>query len=412
MSDVERGQITDASVEMMRRRIGFANPTVRPGIEMLPFNTVATFDSIRHFAEGYGDVNPLFTTPGYGRKTRWGSQIASPGLESTMGYDCTPVCPPELDRETRGALRGVHLFHSGNDARWFRPILPGDELDRQKVVHDVAEKSSEFAGRSVIVTNEQTWWNQHGIVPVQEQHWFVHAERRRSSERTKYAADEPAWYSDEQLAEIERAYDSEYLRGADTLWWEDVEVGDELPTMVKGPLTVTDLISFHIGGGWFGYGNPPLRMAYENRKRLRGFYTRNEFNAWDVIQRIHWEPETARQIGVVSSYDIGPMRWSWLVHYCTNFIGDDAWLARLRGEFRRFNYIGDTTWMTGTVVDKHDSSPLGPSIEIDITATNQRGKANAVGHAWVQLASRERGPVVLPDPPARPMTARPRRVGG
>lgn len=157
---------------------------------------------------------------------------------------------------------------------------------------------------------------------------------------------------------------------------------------------------------------PPLRMAYENRKKLRGFYTRNEFNAWDVIQRVHWEPETARKIGVMSSYDIGPMRWSWLVHYCTNFIGDDGWLARLRGEFRRFNYIGDTTWITGTVIAKHDSSPLGSSIEIDITATNQRGKVNAVGHAWVQLASRQRGPVTLPDPPARPMTAGPRRVGG
>jgi len=411
MTGAEPVRITDESVEKMRRRIGYPNPTIRSGLLQLPFHTQATFDSIRHYANGYGDTNPLYTQPDYGRDTRWSSQIAPPGMESTMGYDRTPQCPPELDRETRGALRGVHLFHSGTDARYFRPVVPGDEFEYQQVVHSVEEKTSEFAGRSVIVTNERTWWDAKGRVPAVEQNWFVHAERRRSSERTKYAADEPAWYSDEQLAEIERLYDEEYLRGADTLWWEDVEVGQALPTMVKGPLTVTDLIGFHMGGGWFGYGNPPLRLAYENRKRMRGFYTRNEFNAWDVLQRIHWEPEAARQIGVVSAYDIGPMRWSWLVHYCTNFMGDDAWLARLRGEFRRFNYMGDTTWLTGKVVAKHDDSNLGPCIEIDIDATNQRGKVNAVGHAWVQLSSRERGPVVLPESPAPPENPGPRRIG-
>ena len=75
-----------------------------------------------------------------------------------------------------------------------------------------------------------------------------------------------------------------------------------LPTMVKGPLTVTDLINMHMGGGWFGYGNPPLRLAFENRKKMRGFYTKNEFGAWDVVQRVHWEhrarPQGRRARGV------------------------------------------------------------------------------------------------------------------
>jgi len=409
MTDLIIGAITDDSIELMRRRIGYPNPTVRSGTVLLPHYTEATHDSIRHFAEGYGDANPLYTTRDYGRNTRWGSQIAPPGMESTMGYDRSPIPPPDLDRETRGALRGVQLFHSGNDARFYRPIVPGDVLDRSGVVHDVEEKVSEFAGRSVIVTNDRTWWDQDERVVAVELHWFVHAERRPAGERTKYASDEPASYTDEQLAEIERLYDEEYVRGADTLWWEDVEVGQALPMMVKGPLTVTDLISFHIGGGWFGYGNPALRLAYENRKKLRGFYTRNEFNAWDVIQRIHWEPETARQIGVVSAYDIGPMRWSWLVHYCTNFVGDDGWLFRLRGEFRRFNYMGDTTWLRGVVTAKRDDPEVGPCIEVDITGTNQRGKVNTVGTAVMLLASRARGPVVLPEPPPRPSNIGPRR---
>jgi acyl dehydratase len=401
-----QGRITDESVEMMRRRIGYPNPTVRSGIVTLPWNTSCTPDAIRHFVEGYGDGNPLYADPGYGPTTRWGTQIAPPGFEATMGYDRSPVVPDDLARETRGALRGVQLFHSGNDSRFYRPVVPGDVLERTQVVAEVEDKPSEFAGRSVIVTNKLTWANQRGEVVSDQRKWFVHAERRSVKDRPADAPrppkDQAASYTDEQLAEIEAAYDNEYVRGADTLWFEDVEVGAALPTMVKGPLSVTDLINMHMGGGWFGYGNPPLRLAFENRKKLRGFYTKNEFGAWDVVQRVHWEPELARKVGVPAAYDIGPMRWAWLQHYCTNWCGDDGWLFRVRGEFRKFNYMGDTTWISAVVTDKRVDVDLGAVVDIEITGTNHRGQQNINGWASILVASRDRGPVQLPEPPPLP----------
>lgn len=400
-----RGQITDESVEKMRMRIGWPNPTVRTGITKLPWNVEATPDAIRHYVEGYGDSNPLFVDAGYARTTRWGGLIAPPSFEATMGIDCTPQPPREVVDATRGVLRGVQLYHSGNDARFYRPVRPGDVLRSTNVVHDVEDKqASEFAGRSVIVTNRITYWDAEGTVVATVDKWFVHAERRRASTGAgKYGKDEPARYSDEQLAEIEAAYDAELRRGSDTWWYEDVEVGETLPRMVKGPLTVTDLIGFHMGGGWFGYGNPPLRLAYENRKKLRGFYSRDEFGAWDTIQRVHWIPELAREVGVPNAYDIGPMRWSWLSHYCTSVSGDDAWPARIRAELRRFNYMGDTTWLQGEVTGKRVDPELGPCVELHITGTNQRGQDNLAGWATIQVASREHGPVQLARPPDTPI---------
>lgn len=403
-----QGRITDASVEQMRLRIGYPNPTVRSGTVTLPWNTECTADAIRHFCEGYGDDNPLFVDRAHGRSTRWDRQIAPPGFEATMGFDRSPVVPDDLARETKGALRGVQLFHSGNESRFYRPIVPGDVLDRTNVVHDVEDKHSEFAGRSVLVTNKLSWANQRGEVVTDQLKWFVHAERRKVSAGTD--ADEPrakpklepAQYTDEQLAEIESAYDNEYRRGADTWWFEDIEVGAALPIMVKGPLAVTDLINMHMGGGWFGYGNPALRLGYENRKKMRGFYTKNDFGAWDVVQRVHWEPELARAVGVPAAYDIGPMRWAWLIHYCTNWCGDDAWLYRVRGEFRAFNYMGDVTWMSAVVTDKRIDEALGAVVDIEVTGTSQRGQKNINGWATFIVASREHGPVRLPDPPAMP----------
>jgi len=284
--------------------------------------------------------------------------------------------------------------------------MPGDVLDKTQVVAEVEDKQSEFAGRSVIVTNKLTWSNQRAEVVSDQRKWFVHAERRSVKQRDPDAPrppkDEAAHYTDEQLQDIEAAYDNEYVRGRDTLFYEDVEVGASLPTMVKGPLSVTDLINMHMGGGWFGYGNPPLRLAFENRKKLRGFYTKNEFGAWDVVQRVHWEPELARKVGVPAAYDIGPMRWAWLQHYCTNWCGDDGWLFRVRGEFRKFNYMGDTTWISAVVTATRVDETLGPVVDIEVTGTNQRGQQNINGWATFLVASRDHGPVVLPDPPPLP----------
>ena len=427
-TDLERSQITDAGVELMRRRVGYPNPTVRSGTRQLPWWTVATPDAIRHHVNGYGDDNPLYCDPDYGRTTRWGVQLAPPGFAAAGGpraHEVDPEAelgdtddvlpgdeddawfrrlgrqvPAEFDRETRGALRGVQLYASGSDSYHYRPMFVGDyHAGSAGGVYRVEDKQSEFAGRSVIVTNRHFSWNQRSEVTTMGNGWLIHAERRKATSANKYASDEAAFYTDEQLAEIETAYDNEYRRGADTLFWEDVEVGEKLPTMVKGPLTVTDMINQHMGEGWFGYGNPALRLGWENRKRMRGFYSRNRYNAWDVIQRVHWEQELAQEVGVPLMYDIAPMRMAWITHYCTNYMGDDGWLYHVHNELRRFNFFGDTTWFGGTITAKYVSPEVGPAIDIHISGVNQRGKENSHADATILVASREHGPVILPSPP-------------
>lgn len=395
-----RNQITDESVELMRRRIGFANPTLRTGVIDDPWNMVCTDDAVRRFAICIGDDNPLYTQPEYAAKTRWGQVIAPPAFEKSMGINKAPVMDPEEAKITSKALRGVQLYHSGGENFYYSPIVEGARLYRSRFVKAVEDKKSEFSGRSVIVTNGLQLWDDNDTVVVDGVDWFVHAERKkRADKEDKYAKEEPAWYSDEQLAEIEAAYDNEFRRGADTLWFEDVEVGGAMPKMVKGPLTVTDLINLHMGAGWLIYGNWPNRLAYENRKRLRGFYTRDEYNAWDTLQRVHWDKDLANKVGVRMMYDIGPVRQFHISNFLTNFAGDDAWIHRIRFEFRRFNYIGDVTWLTGEVTEARVDEKLGPLIEVVMRGTNQRGSENIRASATILLPSKTHGPVKLPEPP-------------
>ena len=41
------------------------------------------------------------------------------------------------------------------------------------------------------------------------------------------------------MSEIASTYDNEWRRGADKLRINDLEIGEELPQIVKGPLTLT-----------------------------------------------------------------------------------------------------------------------------------------------------------------------------
>jgi hypothetical protein len=209
----------------------------------------------------------------------------------------------------------------------------------------------------------------------------------------------PEPYTDEQLAEIDAAYAAETRRGAEPRYWEDVQVGDELQPRVKGPLTITDVILWHIG--WGMQLTPPgaFRLAHRLRSKAPALYPPNKLNIPDTVQRLHWEPERAQELGLATSYDYGGMREIWMIHALTDWMGDDAWLARLRCQHRKFNYLGDTSWVTGTVVGKRRESKHA-LVDFELQITNQVGEVTTPGTASVILPSRETGPVQLPDPPA------------
>jgi acyl dehydratase len=395
-----KGRITDDDFEKMRRLIGYANPTLGGDRSRMPHYTELTHDSIRHYVNGYGDDNPLYCDRHYGEKTRWGAQIASPmslGAHTEVRFK---RMSDELRRETRGAFRGVHLFHSGTEYHFYRPAYLGDRLVQGEGVIDVQEKESSFSGgRSAVIYNGGTTVNQDREVVASYVNWFVHTEREGSAENASKRHIELGNYTDDDLRRIDEAYENEFVRGADTLWFEDVEVGDAMPTMVKGPLRVMDILGMHIGWGWGNYLNGPLKLDYKNRKRMPGFYGKNEFGAWDCMQRLHWDPLFAQAIGNPTTYDYGPMRAAWTCHYLTNFGGDDAWLYRMRTELRKFNFVGDTTWWSGRVRGKRVDPVIGPLIDVDVEGTNQRGEVNCSAAGTILLASREHGQVRLPTPP-------------
>jgi len=388
--------LTDADIERARLLVG-----VDVASKHMEHITTATYDSIRNFTWGLGDDNPLYTTEDYGRSTRWGSQIAPNSMDQIIGAPMLgDPMPADVKAATKGVFRGIHVFVSGGSTDWYRPIYPGDRLFSYNGEESLEVKESEFAGRSVIQVRRDVKLNQRGEVVSVHRILRVLTERKTAKEKGKYSAIEPASYTDEDLERIDEVYAGEHRRGAEPRYYEDVAAGDAIPAMAKGPLTVTEIIAFHAGGyGFVPYGLKSSRLAYLNRKRIPAFFIKNEMGVPDVAQRLHWDSEWAKAIGNPMAYDYGVMRETWFHHYVTDWAGDDAFVVRQQDSMRKFNYQGDTQFLSGEVIGKREENGQH-LVDLTMTMTNQRGVETSFGEATVALPSREHGVALLPHVPA------------
>lgn len=392
------GVITDEGIAELRRRVGRPEPHPVP-----PHYRSADVDAFRIVANAYGDDNPLWCDPEYAARSRWEGPIAPPvlvGGDTLIGEDQMTAAELE-DYGTRKGdpLRGVHAFYSASEREWWQPLRPRRRVERRNALVGVLDKSSDFAGRAVHEWTAQVFQEAGGPLLSGQYRLMIRTERSKARERRKYddVVIEP--YSDDRIAELEALALAEQPRGAEPRWWEDVEEGDDLVPLVKGPMTVTDMICWHVGMGMGVYGVAPLRLAVKNRRRIKGFYHRDELNVPDVMQRVHWDPEFARRSGNPTTFDYGRMRETWLIHLCCDWMGDDAWLWKLGVEFRLFNYVGDTHLVGGRVTRKYLADGDRPAVDVELWCRNQRDEITAPGTATILLPSRQHGPVRLPDPP-------------
>lgn len=392
------GSITDEGIGRLRARIGIPEPH-----PVTPHYTRPGIDAFRQVAEAYGDDNPLWSDQTYAAASRWGDVVAPPPLvggDSLIGVDEVTAVPDEHRDLMRGdPLRGVHAFYSASAREWWAPLRPEQSVARRNALVGVLDKSSEFAERAVHEWTAQVFRQLDGPILSAQYRLMIRTERTKARERKKYDAVELRAYEDDEIAAIETQYASERRRGAEDRCWEDVAVGDVVGPMVKGPLTVTDIVCWHVGMGMGLYGVKPLRLGYQNRTRIPRFFHRDDLNVPDVMQRVHWDPEFARRSGNPTTFDYGRMRETWLIHLCTDWMGDAAWLWKLDCEFRRFNYVGDTQWLSGSVTRRYLAEGGRPAVDVELVATNQRGEVTTPGHATMLLPSREHGPVRLPESP-------------
>ena len=173
-----------------------------------------------------------------------------------------------------------------------------------------------------------------------------------------------------------------------------MRVGDDLGTIAKGPLTLTDIITYHIAIGWGGYGGGTGKVAYKNRKRIPKFYPPNEYGIPDSAQRCHWEDAWAQHLGHPAGLRLRSHAHQLDGAPGDQLDGDDGWLWKMSAAVMKFNYLGDAHRVSGSVTAVR-RTPSTAEVDVAIEGRNQRGITTCRATATMLLPTAD-GPVVHP----------------
>lgn len=368
-------RITQPALDALHARIGVP---IENTLE--PWCYEATRDNIRHYAHGIGDDNPLWCDPDYAATTRHGGIVALPSFLFATSRIVSGYV---------GGLPGVHAMWAGADWTWHRPVLRNDTISTEAFLKDLIEHQTRFAGRSIQQIYHVRFYNQHGDLVAEADSWCFRTDRDEARENgTKYTevrARGEHRYSEEELARIYRHYHEEEVRGAVPRYWDDVNEGDALPVMAKGPMTVTGFIAY--AQGWGGLYIRANKLAWKQVHAHPGLGIPNRFGIPDCPERVHWEEAFAHMVGAPGAYDYGPERCSWLTHHLTNWMGDDGFLRRASCKIRRHNPEGDALFIHGTVARKFIENGHH-LVEIAQEVRNQNGELSVLGTGIVELPRR------------------------
>ena len=373
--------LSDADIEKARSLIGV---WLRRDVHLPAVYEPISLHDIRRWAHySVGDDNPLWSDAEYAKRTIWARNIAPPTFLYTI--DSGIVAP---------GLPGIQWIFAGGRWEHFRPVHAGDVVTARARLIDVQVKRGRAAQRFVNQVGEVLFVNQNGELVTRYEGDIFRVARARSGAGLKYRENEQRAgaerkvhrYTREEIDEIAAAYRNEERCGREARYWEDCEVGDTLPVVYKGPLTLVDIVGFYAGRRTV-YN--VLKLAFRERdEHPRNVYYSPSTGVPMHPAAGHFDAEIAKEIGMPGAYDQGWQRMGWAGHLLTNWCGDLGFVRRLAGRVTKPNLVGDLTKLTGRVIGKtkEDGEAL---VHVEWGGTNQRGEKNCDGTASVRLPSRD-----------------------
>ncbi len=143
--------------------------------------------------------------------------------------------------------------------------------------------------------------------------------------------------------------------GKQSIYYDDVQVGDAIPVLVKHP-TTRQLVKYAGASGDY----------YE----------------------IHYDHHFAVKAGLKDGVIVhGLLTAGWLAQLVTDWLPSPLALKKFAVSYRVMARPGDTITCTGTIVSKYDKDDLH-LVDCEIAAENQQGEKRAIGNGNVALPTR------------------------
>lgn len=353
-----------------------------------------TADMIRHFAYTIGDPNPLWSDPDYASNTRWGGIIGPPIFE-----DC--ISGPHAIREPLN-LPGFQMFDWGAEREYYQIVRPGDQIISavDTFLGITEETKPGMTYRLFIEKAKREHYNHRG-----EKVWTVIAAGLLAAvhpgQYTEYrqqvcAGIKRKRFSRKQLDDLHKYYDEvlegKWRRGSKTRYWEDVKVGETIPTVMRGPLDDSDQRSF-MGGGFFvgigayatywravKYGRPVLEFI---NPEIGGVY----MDDWNW----HCSDAEAQRRGMPYAIGSGKQNETLVSQTITNWMGDDGFVKKLYLHILDVSwtaFTGDMAWGKGKVIRTYKDRGEH-LVDLEVWSESHRGQLHTQGTSTVRLPSRK-----------------------
>ncbi len=339
--------------------------------------TEITKDSIRRYAWGVGDLNPLWHDGAYRSGELVGGTLAPPSIlfaltPGGMSGTLFTGLPIQI---------GTHETWGGADLTWHKPLRAGTHVHARTRLSDVTERTSRLSGTMAQLSAHTEYRDDMDAMLAESDVWVF---RMADAAYKGTPADRKLrrWSQDEldAIREMKRV---EAGRGSKRLSWDEIEVGQTVPPLVKGPYTLSANTMFL--AAWspehVSFGDVPWTAV----EQYQGAFEADICGVPELrAMLIHCDRDVAFKYGLAGPFDYGPQRVSWAIQLVTNWMGDHSHLKQCRFRVRGFNFLGDLQTFKAVVTSKSITEGEG-YVGLDLSCANQDGEPTGDGSAIVSL---------------------------
>jgi N-terminal half of MaoC dehydratase len=357
-------------------------------------------NDFRRWVQAMHYPNLLHYDHDFAKEGRYGRLVApqSFAVSTDDGHGAGPACV--------GMIPESHLIFGGDEWWFYGPkIFGGDMITNEKVPFDYAIKETKFAGPTCFQRGDNNYYNQDGDFIAKQRSTSIRYRADLALEMNSMggggAEEDPEW-TDQELAELEdKKY--EFIKmmhdlGHGKRFWDDVNVGDELPLRVFGPHSVASIATewrAYLFTIWGGTHRPGLDMealgftkemaGHENDPVMEKDNPEWTDGAYFGPSRGHMFPRYARMIGMPRGYGYGASMGAWILDYLGGWAGEWGQVVHCNSAYRGPAFTGDATFMTATVIDKLVDDEGRSVVKVDCKMSNQLGTIMATAKAEIEL---------------------------
>ena len=356
---------------------------------------IAKYDFTAAYALAVGDDNPLFRDVWYALNTRYETIIALPTFFIAIKY---PMCEGPLF-DGPYPLAGLEASY---DWEWNDVIRMNDKFTYEHILTDVYEQTTQ-KGRTVYLVSECKYWNQlkelvatcngtYAAIVVAESIIDLPEAIKEGFSKRPITDRKVHKYSDDEVSRIIKDSGAMVRNGPKSRYWENVEIGDELPQIVKAPVTSSSLIQYH-NAVFTAQNFPNFEVHVRKFLKKPGVFRSQLLTNWPYDYQLsqYEDPYLGETGGLGYSFPPSSVRAGFCAHLLSNWMGDDGFIRSLQVDVSEPYLYGDSLWVKGTVVEKYKEKIAGGvygAVDIKIESINQLGQNVAPGKATVYLPSK------------------------